>query len=875
MKSRTSVRAKRRTLLTEDARRGEHNRRMSQSDHRTDSLQVQVNDLVYKSLVEGITDYAIYMLDTDGMVGTWNVGAQRAKGYEAHEIIGRHYGCFYTPEDREAGVPERNLQTALREGKYETEAWRIRKDGTRFWAHVVIDPIYDDHGDHLGFAKVTRDRTEARALQEQTREHERRFRLLIEGVTDYAIYMLDTHGVVSNWNAGAQRAKGYLASEIVGKHFSCFYEPTDQALGIPEYGLATARNEGRFEAQGWRVRKDGTKFWATVLIQPIYDDDGELFGYAKITRDCSDQRQTALALQETTRNLDLALKNMLQGLCLFNKRGRLVMCNEQFARILDIAADKLKHGIALPTLLRFISERNSTTPAEFAAETDMLHAKLRGALLERRTSPWPGQMQVVSAEAERPPIEFMHCDRIIAVVPRSLSHGGWVVTIEDVTERRAAEERISYLAHHDHLTELPNRVTFQKRLKLLAETCSPERPFALLYLDLDRFKVVNDTLGHHIGDGLLKAVSERLTSALRSSDRLARLSGDEFTILLPQSGVSDAVKLAEAYLKSLGAPFDIAGNEINVGVSIGIVCCAEKNVDASIVLQQADLALYKAKREGRHCYRLYEQGMNDPLRLRNLIEEDLRKSLRSNELVLHYQPIVDARTGDITAFEALLRWPHARRGEISPTEFIPIAEERGLMPELGTWVLAQACRDAARWPAHIRISVNVSPSQLLHDDFADVVRRSIDVSGIAPHRLELEITETALIESAGTPRRVLDEIRSMGIGVAMDDFGTGYSSLSILQSFAFTRVKIDRSFITGLGSNAKSASIVRAVSELCRSLDIPIVAEGVETLAQRHALLAENCAELQGYLIARPAPISRLSGWVDGGQLPFEEERGA
>jgi diguanylate cyclase (GGDEF)-like protein/PAS domain S-box-containing protein len=808
----------------------------------------------FRFLVQSVTDYAIYMLDINGIVSNWNAGAQRTKGYTADEIVGQHFSCFYTPDDQAAGLPARSLATALAEGKYETESWRVRKDGSHFWAHVVIDPIYDDNGELFGFAKVTRDRTEARALQKQTRDYERSFRLLIEGVTDYAIYMLDANGIVSNWNAGAQRAKGYKANEIVGKHFSCFYDPRDQARGLPQHGLDTARARGKFEAQGWRFRKDGTKFWAHVLIQPIYDDKGDLFGFAKITRDCTEQRETSLALEETTRNLDLALENMLQGLCLFNRRGRLVLCNDQFARILSIPSDQLPAGISLRAVLRRVSERTAASREEAVIAVDDLRRNLlRGSA--------PGREQTL--------VEFEHLGRSIAVVTRLLSHGGWVSTIEDVTERRLAERRITHLAHHDHLTDLPNRVSFQERLKYLVDSVTPERPFALLYLDLDRFKVVNDTLGHHVGDELLKSVAQRLSSLLRASDQLARLSGDEFTILQPSARNSnDASSLAQRCIEALAAPFEIAGNEITVGVSIGIVCCTHGSVDVENVLQQADLALYKAKREGRNCYRVYERGMNDPLRLRNELEDDLRRSLRAEELEVHYQPIVDARTGRATACEALLRWNHPKRGPISPAEFIPIAEERGLMPALGAWVMQQACRDAAKWPAHVRLSINVSPAQLLYEDFTRVLMRSLSMAGLPAHRVEVEITETALLESSGTPNRILNEVRALGVGVAMDDFGTGYSSLSILQSFPFTRVKIDRGFVNGLGRNPKSAAIVRAIGDLCRSLGLPVTAEGVETEEQRHALLTEHCDELQGFLITRALNAPAMESWLNKDATP-------
>ncbi|WP_084162127.1 sensor domain-containing protein [Paraburkholderia bannensis] len=794
------------------------------------------------------TGYSIHLLDADGLIRTWNAAASKADGISADKIPAQHFSCLYSVEEQIAEVPAQNLEFAKTTGKFEAEGWRVRKDGTQFWAHVFIEPVYDGNGELLGFVKLMRDRTEERSLDKQTRDHERSFRLLVEGVTDYAIYMLDTNGIVSNWNAGAQRAKGYRAAEIVGKHFSCFYEPADRERGLPQYGLETARQTGKFEAEGWRVRKDGRRFWAHVVIQPIYDDAGVLFGFAKITRDCSEQREIALALEETTRNLDLALDNMSQGLCLFNRRGRLVLSNDQFAHILSLPDGDLCEGMRLGAMLRRIGERAGMPHDQSAAWA----RKVRKQLVHR----FDGNQQQSTMEVAR-------LGRSISVVTRLLSHGGWVSTIEDMTERRIAENRITHLAHHDHLTDLPNRLRFQERLSELAANASAERPFALLFLDLDRFKSVNDTLGHHVGDELLKAVARRLSGTVRASDQLARLSGDEFAILqVPFRSVDDAAELAQRCIDTLSAPFEIASNEISVGASVGIVIHARAGIDAGTVLQRADLALYAAKRDGRNCFRLYESGMNNPIRLRNELEDDLRRALRANQLELHYQPIVEAHSGITTACEALLRWRHPKRGPISPAEFIPVAEERGLMPELGAWVLEKACRDAALWPAHIRLSVNVSPAQLVHADFTHILAKALKNAALPAHRLEVEITETVLLESSGTSSRILNEIRAMGVGVAMDDFGKGYSSLGLLQSVPFTRVKIDRGFVNGLGNNPKSAAIIHAITELCRSLDLPITAEGVETGDQRQALLDERCHELQGFFFARPTPVMALKRYL-------------
>ncbi|RQM47320.1 EAL domain-containing protein [Paraburkholderia bannensis] len=724
----------------------------------------------------------------------------------------------------------------------------MRQNGTQIWAPVSLAPLPGGEPRLHGSDNLMRDRIIERSLDKPTRDHERSFRLLVESVTDYAIYMLDTNGIVSNWNAGAQRAKGYEASEIVGQHFSCFYEPADRDRGLPQYGLETARRTGKFETEGWRVRKDGSRLWAHVVIQPIYGDAGELFGFAKITRDCSEKREISLALEETTRNLDLALDNMAHGLCLFDHRGRLVVSNDQFAHILSLPEGTLFEGMRLSTLLRRIGEHAGMSQAQAAGWAREVRAQ---------------HVQRFEANQQQATMEVARLGRSISVVTRLLSDGGWVSTIEDMTERRIAENRITHLAHHDHLTDLPNRLSFQQRLSELAESASSEQPFALLFLDLDRFKSVNDTLGHHVGDELLKAVAQRLAGAVRSSGQLARLSGDEFAILqVPFRSVNDAAELAQRCIDNLSAPFEITNNEISIGASVGIVVHARAGIDAGTVLQRADLALYAAKRAGRNCFRLYESGMNNPIRLRNELEDDLRNALRANQLELHYQPIVEAHSGITTACEALLRWRHPKRGPMSPAEFIPVAEERGLMPELGAWVLEKACRDAALWPAHIRLSVNVSPAQLIHADFTLILANALTNAALPAHRLEVEITESVLLESSGTSSRILNEIRAMGVGVAMDDFGKGYSSLGLLQSVPFTRVKIDRGFVNGLGNNPKSAAIIHAITELCRSLDLPITAEGVETRDQRQALLDERCHELQGFFFAKPAPVIALERYL-------------
>ena len=670
---------------------------------------------------------------------------------------------------------------------------------------------------------------------------ERQSRMLIEGVTDYAIYMLDTEGVVCSWNAGARRAKGYAASEIVGRHFSCFYSAQDQAAGLPDRSLHTALVEGTYDAEGWRVRKDGSSFWAHVVIQPIRDEAGALLGFTKITRDCSEQRAITEALLNTSRDLDLALESMGQGLCLFDAAGLLKLSNRRLEEILDLDRSVLMPGKDVKVILRRILRG-------VVGMTARERHRIRRLVLGCDS----GIDAVQTAE-------FACGDRILSVFRRSLEGDGLLLTVEDVTERRRSAQRIEHLARHDLLTGLPNRLNFQDQLQRTVADASERSTFALLYLDLDQFKAVNDTLGHQSGDLLLKLTALRLHNVTREKCQVFRIGGDEFTILMPLCHrVDEATDVAQRCIEELTRSFDIASHQVRVGVSIGIVMANATHADIEAVMQQADQAMYKAKREGRNRYRVFGVGTDDPLRRQEEMAHQLRLALAREQLQLHYQPILDAKSGATTALEALLRWTHSTRGSISPCEFIPVAEAHDLMPELGAWVLRRACRDAMAWPAHVRVTVNVSPTQLMNDEFMVLLEEVLCATGLPPERLELEITETTMIGEAELPRRILRQVRDMGVGVTMDDFGIGYSSLHLLHEFPFTRVKIDRSFVHGIGTNARSIAIVRSIIALCDSLNVPVIAEGVETEYQREVLCAENCSELQGFLFSRAVPLTEV-----------------
>ena len=662
------------------------------------------------------------------------------------------------------------------------------------------------------------------------------YRLLVQGVTDYAIYMVSPDGMVANWNAGAQRTKGYAADEIVGSHFSCFFTSEDRAAGWPETGLRTARETGRFETEGWRLRKDGTRFWAHAVIDALYDD-GLFIGFAKITRDCTERRTATVELEAALANLDLALSNMAQGLALIDAAGCVVLANERMHEVLRLPGRTVLTGAAMRSMLG--DALNEAAAASYVRD----HLRPDLDLCKPTVS------------------EIAHRDRILSVTTRRLADGGWVSTFADVTEQRRFEERIRHLARHDPLTDLPNRATLHQVLSARL-TSEAGQPCAVLYVDLDRFKPINDTFGHAVGDRLLQEVAGRLRRAVRPQDVVARLGGNEFALMIGLADAEGPDSTAQRILETLNQPYAVERLSLRVGASIGIAQFPMAGTDPDTLLRSADLALYDAKRRGPNRYAFYDPAMGDRAAARTSLEADLRRALEDRAFVLHYQPVVRARTGATTGFEALLRWNRPNGAPISPADFVPIAEEAGLMPELGAWVLAEACREAVRWPAHLTVSVNVSATQLRSTCFIRTVERALAESGLAPHRLEIEITETAVLENRDLTLGLLRQLRGLGVMIALDDFGTGYSSLSFVHTFPLTRLKIDRSFVRGLGQDPQSTAIVRAIIGLSRSLGLAVTAEGVETEEQRRLLVRERGLDLQGYLFGRPEAEARFTDTI-------------
>jgi diguanylate cyclase (GGDEF)-like protein/PAS domain S-box-containing protein len=435
-----------------------------------------------------------------------------------------------------------------------------------------------------------------------------------------------------------------------------------------------------------------------------------------------------------------------------------------------------------------------------------------------------------------------------------------LVAVVDVTERKNAEARIAYMAHHDALTDLPNRVLFHERLNdLLGRVRRHGESLAVHCLDLDHFKGVNDTLGHPIGDELLKAVAQRLGKCLRDSDMVARLGGDEFAVVqFPLAGPHDASTLATTLIEVVSRPYEVHGHEFVVGASIGIALAPDDGAEADVLLRNADMALYRAKAEGRGTAHFFEPEMDRRIQARRMLELDLRKAFANGEFELFYQPLINLQANAVSGFEALLRWRHAERGMIAPAEFIPLAEEIGLIVPLGEWVLRKACSEAMHWPTELKVAVNLSPAQFRSRGVVKAVLTALAYSRLPPDRLELEITESVLLGETEANLATLHQLRELGVRISMDDFGTGYSSLSYLRCFPFDKIKIDRSFVSELAERPDCVAIIRAVAGLGMSLGIATTAEGIETREQLDRVRAEGCTEVQGYLFSPPRPASEL-----------------
>ena len=558
---------------------------------------------------------------------------------------------------------------------------------------------------------------------------------------------------------------------------------------------------------------------------------------------------TQLAARFTT-----ALNNMPHGLLMFDGDRRLVVANERLIELLGISRAIVVSGMTPAELW--------TASQVFSDATDL--GKFAGEF-ERRLSGAPGELIV---EAGR--------DRWLSLTARPMENGGSVVIAEDVTERRSSEQRIHRLARFDNLTRLPNRNNFHEHLSDLLEMARPDEQFAVLFVDLDEFKQVNDTLGHPAGDALLCAVADRMRSIIAAPDVVARFGGDEFVVLqyLGHRDLTALEDLARRIIETVSRPYQIDGKDVIIGTSIGVAIAPRDGSDADLLLKNADMALYHTQANGRGGWRTFDPSMDAEVQAKRALEMDLRRALAEGQFELYYQPLINLRTNQVTTCEALIRWNHPERGLIPPAKFIPAAEDIGIIKEMGDWVIRTATKECATWPESVRVAVNLSSVQFKHSRLTAVVAEALAESGLSPKRLELEITESVLLRDTPGVRTILSELVAQGVRIALDDFGTGYSGLSYLHTFPLNKVKIDRSFVTQLNSGDRSLTLLKGVARLSSSLGLSVAVEGIETQEQLDMIAAEDAVEeVQGYLFSMPLPVAQARKFIalhaaEGG-LPF------
>ena len=526
---------------------------------------------------------------------------------------------------------------------------------------------------------------------------------------------------------------------------------------------------------------------------------------------------------------------------MFDGSARIVVCNEAYLRMYSLSPAVVKPGC---TLRGLIEHRRDV--GLLKGDIDQYVASI---------------LAIVAKGKIENHVRLTADGRSINIVHQPMAGGSWVVTHEDISERVRAEEKIAYMAHHDALTDLANRTQLVSRIDYeLARTRRSVESFAVFMLDLDRFKEVNDSLGHPVGDLLLRQVAGRLRETARDSDTVARIGGDEFAILQTLAGqtTEEITTLAERLLSNLAEPFEVNGHHISVGASIGVAIAPHDGNEAGELLRNADLALYRAKASGRNAYSFFELAMDTEARSRHALEGDLRKALAQGEFDVYYQTVINVETGANCGAEALIRWIHPDRGMIPPDRFVPLAEEIGLIVPIGEWVLRTACKEAATWPAHLKLAVNLSPAQFKRGNLVATARSALADSGLAPERLEFEITESVLLYQNSSNLDVLRGLKGLGASIVLDDFGTGFSSLSYLRMFPFDTIKIDRSFVGDMEARDDCAAIVSAVTGLSRTLGIKTTAEGVETPEQFALLRAAGCTLAQGFMFSRPCPAAAL-----------------
>jgi len=640
--------------------------------------------------------------------------------------------------------------------------------------------------------------------------------------------------------AASQIRQGMSLAEVVALSASRGNHPDftpEQFLAQYTSALKANRFGARTRAQerlsGGRIVETANVYTPGLGWVVTHEDVTEEIARAELVQ----RRKRELEVQNM--RLDAAVNNIGQGLAMFDAGERLVICNRAYSQLYGLPEALTQPGVTLGNILDWLVKS--------------------GLLIADATSDYRAWHRTMLAKRQHSTVIQDYRGRVIVMQHQPTADGGWVSTHEDVTERRQSEERIRHLARHDVLTDLPNHMAFREELERAEPALERGQQAAVLWVDIEQFRSVNDSHGHLVGDEVLKAAAARLMRGLRGTDILARVGGDEFALLLrPLDSPRDAAGVARRMIKRLSEPFEIADRQIELQAEIGIALAPGDGRSADALMKNAELALRRAKDEGRNSYHFFEVGMDAALRRRRSLEQGLRQALSRNALRLVYQPLVNLKTRAINGFEALLRWEDAERGPVSPAEFIPVAEDTGAILPIGEWVLREACKTASEWPEGTRVAVNLSAAQIYARGIIATVRSALEEADLSPDRLELEITESVLLIDSEQVLSTLHGLKALGVRISMDDFGTGYSSLSYLRSFPFDKIKIDRSFTMDFDKRAGGQAIIKAIIGLGHTLGMTTTAEGVETRDQLEAMQMQGCDEVQGFLFSPPVAPEKI-----------------
>ena len=782
----------------------------------------------------------------------------RITGYPSQDAIGRtvkELGLWRNDDDRRRMMRVLGTRGAIRDMEFE---FVVKGGGVRTGLFSA-DLIELDGQRRL--LSMTSDITERKQFEEALRQSELRYRTIVETIED-GYYEVDLAGSLTFFNSALERMLGYPAEQLAGMSNRQYMDPVNAERVYRTFN-EVFRTRASTRAFDWEIiRRDGTRRTVEASVTPMLDAAGRATGFRGIVRDVTERKLTERALRDSEQRYALAARGANDGLWDW-----------------DLARDTIYYSPRWKSMLGHQEHEIGPAPDEWFRR---VHERDRGRLQAELKAHLEGPAPYLQNEHR-----ILHHDGTYRwVLCRGVAErdpAGRPVRIAgsltDISARKNAEERLIHDAFHDVLTGLPNRALFTNLLErsLGRILRRADQQFAVLFLDLDRFKVINDSLGHMVGDQLLVAIAQRLQTCLRPGDTVARLGGDEFTILLDDiNGVDDVHRVAGRIQSELAAPFPLGSHEVYATVSIGIALGAPHYRRPEEVLRDADTAMYRAKSEGRARHEIFDTGMHESAVSLLKLETDLRRALDRAELRIFYQPIITPRTGHLAGFEALLRWAHPERGLVPPADFIQLAEETGLIIPIGQWVLWEACRQACAWrgllngrpgAVPLTVSVNLSPRQFTQEDLVGSVTDALEVTGLAPEALKLEITESVLMDRAEASIRRLEELKTLGVQVQVDDFGTGYSSLSYLHRFRLDALKIDRSFVEMVGrEEAESAEIVRTIVMLARNLGMAVVAEGVETEAQRRYLEALECEQMQGFLFCGPVAAAEAEGLIRSGR---------